>query len=198
LAYAFHPHRDTWFSAPPCQINWWIPVYAISRENTIAFHPRYWCKAVRNSSRDYDYERWNKESRFAAAQQIKVETRRQPQAEESLDLDSEVRVVCEPGSIVLFSAAQMHSTVPNTSGVTRFSIDFRTVQIDDVIGRSGAPNLDSACTGTTLRDFLRASDLERMPEEVAMTYDHHVAETPASISVAYDVVAESRPEAVSR
>ena len=22
IAYAWHPHRDTWYSAPPCQINW--------------------------------------------------------------------------------------------------------------------------------------------------------------------------------
>jgi len=25
IAYAFHPHRDTWYSAPLCQLNWWIP-----------------------------------------------------------------------------------------------------------------------------------------------------------------------------
>jgi hypothetical protein len=66
LAYAFHPHRDTWFSAPPCQLNWWIPVYDIQPENTMAFHPRYWNQPVRNSSRDYNYykcrrrrSRWN-------------------------------------------------------------------------------------------------------------------------------------------
>ena len=25
IAYAFHPHRDTWYSAPFNQINWWMP-----------------------------------------------------------------------------------------------------------------------------------------------------------------------------
>ena len=25
IAYAFHPHRDTWYSAPLCQLNWWFP-----------------------------------------------------------------------------------------------------------------------------------------------------------------------------
>ena len=25
IAYAFHPHRDTWYSASMCQINWWMP-----------------------------------------------------------------------------------------------------------------------------------------------------------------------------
>ena len=65
----------------------------------------------------------------------------------------------------------MHSTVPNTSGRTRISIDFRTVHIDDVIAKRGAPNVDSACTGTVLRDFLRASDFSHIPEEIVAQYD---------------------------
>ena len=27
IAYAFHPHRDTWYSAPFCQLNWWMPIF---------------------------------------------------------------------------------------------------------------------------------------------------------------------------
>jgi hypothetical protein len=171
LAYAFHPHRDTWFSAPPCQLNWWIPVYTISQDNTMAFHPKYWTQPVRNSSREYNYYRWNKESRREAAKQIKVDTRKQPQAEEPFEMEPQIRLVCAAGGIILFSGAAMHSTVPNTSGRTRFSIDFRTVHLDDVVARRGAPNIDSACTGTTLRDFLRGSDLVRLPETVAALYD---------------------------
>lgn len=174
LAYAFHPHRDTWFSAPPSQVNWWIPVYDIQPENTIAFHPRYWDQPVRNSSRDYNYYRWNQESRREAVKQIKTDTRKQPQAEERIDPEPQIRLVCPAGGIVLFSGAFMHSTVQNTSGRTRFSIDFRTVNLDDVLARRGAPNIDSACTGTTLRDFLRGSDFARMAEDVAAMYDEEV------------------------
>ena len=61
----------------------------------------------------------------------------------------------------MFSGNQLHSTVPNTSGQTRFSIDFRTVNIGDVRSRREAPNVDSECTGTSLRDFLRVRDLEQ-------------------------------------
>ncbi|HUG67683.1 MAG TPA: hypothetical protein VMM76_08020, partial [Pirellulaceae bacterium] len=25
LGYAFQPHRDTWYSPPMCQLNWWLP-----------------------------------------------------------------------------------------------------------------------------------------------------------------------------
>ena len=138
LAYAFHPHRDTWFSAPSSQLNWWIPVYDIQPENTMAFHPKYWSTAIRNTSREYNYYKWNKESRREAAKQIKTETRNQPHSEKRIELESQIRLVCKVGGIIVFSGAQMHSTVPNTSGYTRFSIDFRSVHLDDVVARAGA------------------------------------------------------------
>jgi len=180
LAYQFHAHRDTWFSAPHQQLNWWLPVYEIESENSMAFHPRYFEQPVRNSSRDYDYEEWNRTGRKEAAKQVKKETRTQPQAEEPLELTPDVRVVTPPGGVLVFSAAQLHSTVPNTTSRTRFSIDFRTVNFDDLVSRVAAPNLDSACTGTTLRDFLRASDLEPLPDDVVAMYG---TPRPASTAV---------------
>jgi hypothetical protein len=171
LAYAFHPHRDTWFSAPPCQLNWWLPVYDICEENTIAFLPHYWSKPIANSSREYNYYKWNQESRRAAATQIKTDTRKQPQALEPIDMDSQIRLVCKAGGIILFSGEYMHATVPNTSARTRLSIDFRTVHLDDVVDGRGAKMIDSECTGTTLRDFLRASDSVRLSDEIAQEYD---------------------------
>src|SRR5262249_60380072 len=85
--------------------------------------------------------------------------------------DDEIRVIPPVGGVLVFSGAQMHSTVANTSGETRFSIDFRTVHIDDVKGWRGAPNADSECTGTTMGDYLRVSDLEHIPEELIRDYD---------------------------
>ena len=137
----------------------------------MAFHPKYWTRPIKNGSRDYNYYRWNKESRASAAKQIKTDTRKQPHAEEPMELDPPLRIVCPVGGIILFSAAQMHSTVPNTSGFTRFSIDFRTVHLDDVKTKSGAPNIDSECTGTTLRDYLCGTDLSRLPDDLVAPYD---------------------------
>jgi hypothetical protein len=71
---------------------------------------------------------------------------------------------------MLFSAAQLHSTVPNTCGLTRYSIDFRTVHLDDVWNKAGAPNVDSASTGTTMRDYIRASDYSHLPEDAIAQY----------------------------
>ena len=170
LALQFHPHRDTWFSAPFAQLNWWLPVYEIESENSMAFHPRYFDTPVENSSSIYDYEEWTRTGRQQAAQQVKKETRRQPEALEELELDPQIRIVTPVGGVLVFSAAHLHSTVPNTTDRTRFSIDFRTVNLDDLLERRSAPNVDAACTGPTLGDFVRASDLEPLPEDVIESY----------------------------
>jgi hypothetical protein len=170
IAYAFHPHRDTWYSAPFCQINWWMPVYAIGSENCMAIHPRYWTQPLRNSSSGYNYQKWNMESRHNAAQHVKADTRVQPRPEEPVELDPQFRLICEPGAAYQFSSAQLHSTVPNTSDLTRYSIDFRTVHLDDVWSRCGAPNIDSACTGTSMVDFLKGTDFSHLPSEAVALY----------------------------
>jgi len=170
IAYAFHPHRDTWYSAPFCQVNWWMPVYQLNAENCMAIHPHYFDRPIKNSSRTYNYHKWNLESRHNAAQHVKSDTRMQPKAEEPIELDPQVRLVCPVGGVYLFSAANLHSTVPNTSGIPRYSIDFRTVHLADVLGRVGAPNVDSECTGTTMGDYLRASDLAHLPEDAIAQY----------------------------
>jgi hypothetical protein len=171
IAYAFHPHRDTWYSAPRCQINWWTPIYPLAPDNGVAFHPRYWSEDVANSSEVYDYGEWNANSRFNAAQHIGKDTRVQPRAAQSLDLSDEVRVVTPVGGMTLFSAAQMHASVANTSGRTRFSLDFRTVHRGDAEAGRGAPNVDSRCTGTTMGDYLRASDLQHLPAELIARFE---------------------------
>jgi hypothetical protein len=171
IAYAFHPHRDTWYSAPQFQLNWWLPVYDLSPENCLAFHPRYFDAPVKNGSAGYNYYQWNAQNRASAAQHVKTDTRVQPKPEEPIELDPQIRLVPKPGSVILFCGAQMHSTVPNTAGVCRYSVDFRTVNLDDAMNRHGAPNVDSACTGTTMRDYLRATDLSHIPESVVAMYD---------------------------
>jgi hypothetical protein len=170
LALQFHPHRDTWFSAPQQQINWWLPVYEIEGGNSMGFHVRYFDTQIQNSSADYDYDEWTRTGRKQAGQNVTTETRKQPQPQESLDLSSEVRVVTPVAGVLIFSAAQLHATVPNMTSRTRFSIDFRTVNLDDLVEGIGAPNVDAACSGTTLRDFMRASDLEPLPDALIEAY----------------------------
>ena len=186
IAYAFHPHRDTWYSAPGSQINWWMPIYDIYPENCMAFHPRYWDEAIPNSSNTYNYYAWNRMNRQSAAQHVKSDTREQPRPQAPLAPDPQVRVIARVGGAMLFSAAQLHSTVPNTCGLTRYSIDFRTVHLDDVWNKAGAPNVDSASTGTTMRDYIRASDYSHLPEEAIAPYcdESEVEFTPSPTAAA--------------
>ncbi|MGA2983089.1 MAG: hypothetical protein ABSG32_04710 [Terriglobia bacterium] len=105
VAYAFHPHRDTWYSAPFCQINWWMPVFDLTPENCMAIHPQYWAKPLKNGSSQYNYHKWNLESRHNAALHVKTDTRVQPHAEEPVEIDPQIRLVCNVGGVYLFSAA---------------------------------------------------------------------------------------------
>ena len=170
IAYAWHPHRDTWYSAPQCQINWWIPIYGIDSNHGVAFHPRYWTDPIPNDSRKYNYYQWNKEFRPNASKHLKEDPRPLPRPTEPVELNFQIRPVCPVGGIIMFAGAQLHSSVPNTSGKTRFSIDFRTVHYDDLVSRSGAPNIDSECTGTSLRDFLSADDLSPVADDIVALY----------------------------
>jgi hypothetical protein len=171
VGYAHPLHRDVWWSAPHAQLNWWLPVYEYETECSMAFHPGGWDQPVKNGSADFNYYEWNAVGRAQAASQITADTREQPIPREDFDPNPQVRFVVPPGGIVLFSGAQLHSTVPNTSGFTRYSIDFRTVNLDDVVAGVGAHNIDNASTGTSLRDFKRASDFADMPEAAVDRYD---------------------------
>ncbi len=172
IAYAWHPHRDTWYSAPPCQINWWIPIYDFRSDNAMAFHPQYWIRPVANTSKGYNYYLWNQQYRGEhVAKMLHADPRPLPKPTQEIDMDPQIRLVVPAGGLIFFSGAHLHSSVPNTSGRTRFSIDFRVVNEDDVREKRGAPAVDVECTGTTLRDYLRATNFSRLTDDLIALYD---------------------------
>jgi hypothetical protein len=101
---------------------------------------------------------------------VRGDSRKQPKPQQELEPIT-IRYLPPPGGVIVFSGAQLHETVPNTTGLARYSIDFRTVHLEDLAAFHGAPNLDSRSTGTTIRDYLRASDLQHLPEEIIALYD---------------------------
>jgi len=145
------PHRDTWYAAPMCQINWWIPVYEFESESAMAFHPHYWKQPVKNSSSQFN--------------DLKTDLRELPDLE-AIEIEPEIRVVCPVGGVILFSGAQMHSAVPNTSGYSRYSLDMRTVHHDEIVSNGGAANIDSYSTTALLKDFLNGAALKPLPEDI--------------------------------
>ncbi|HSY20712.1 MAG TPA: hypothetical protein VK841_01275, partial [Polyangiaceae bacterium] len=164
VAYAYKPHRDTWYAAPLAQINWWMPIYAVTPERAMSFFPEYWDKALRNSSCDFDYDEWCAVGRPGAVSQITTDTRKHPLPLEEVSTASDLRIGGMPGDMIRFSGSHLHSTFPNVSGVTRFSADFRTVSLEDLRTQRGAPNVDSRSVGSTLRDFISAKDFTSIPD----------------------------------
>jgi len=165
VSYAYKAHRDTWYAHPKVLVNYWVPVFDCVGDNVMSMWVGYWDRAVRNSSSGFDYDRWVSEQRFKAATNIGVESRPHPLPLEPIDPSLEVRVAGNAADIMLFSTCHLHSTAPNVSGVTRFSYDLRTLDIDDLVHGRGPRNLDGEATGTTVGDFLRVSDFEplRLP-----------------------------------
>jgi hypothetical protein len=166
IAYAWHPHRDTWYSAPRNQINWWTPVFPHSEANGMTMFPEFFNADIKNNSAIYDYAEWNARHRFNASDNVKSDTRPLPGPTNDIDVDAGFPVVSEVGGLFLFAGAHLHASVPNFSGKTRFSIDFRTANLDDTREMRGAPTHDVACTNSSIGDFKRAADLADMPDNI--------------------------------
>jgi hypothetical protein len=189
IAFAFHPHRDTWYSAPASQLNWWIPITDLSANNCLAFYPEYFNRRLENSSYCYNYYEWNRQNREQAALHVATDTRVQPRPEEEVVGDP-LKILCPPGGVILFSGAHLHETVPNTSGVARYSIDFRTVNRSDLATRRGAPTVDVKCTGTTLRDYVSCKDLSPLPVDIIGAYDDGTEKGQTSLVYSPQDIAE--------
>ena len=160
-----HPHRDTWYAASPCQLNWWIPLYDLDASASFAFHPQYWDLPILNSSSDFDYEEWYDANRSGQGL-VMTEPLAQPRPLDPIDLTPEIRISCPAGGVILSSVAQLYSTVPNETQKTHFSVHFQTVSQADLETGAGPSNLDAEPQGTALGNFVRCSDLSPIPEEL--------------------------------
>ena len=159
IAYAFQAHRDTWYAAPKAQINWWMPVWPVAENNIMEFDPHGFGAQVENNSGDYDYyvaNAWRGEHQGLQRRQGRPGApgagARDPGRRDALT------VVPPLGGIMLFSGDQLHATIPNTSGITRYSIDFRTVHVDDVHAASAPRWRTSPAPARRMRDFKRMTD----------------------------------------
>ena len=164
VAFAFPWHRDVWYSAPAQQINWWLPIFPVREDNAMGFDLPSFNRAVPNSSGGFDYYE-NNASRFTTATQVTLERQTRPGALDHHP-DQQVIILPAPGEVLLFSGAQLHTSTPNTSGRARFSVDFRTVNVPDMLVGRGAPLVDADCTGTAIRDFINVADESSFDEQL--------------------------------
>ncbi len=163
VAFAFPWHRDAWYSAPAQQVNWWLPIFAARPDNSMSFDLSSFDQPVPNTSGTFDYYQ-NNAVRLTTATQVGKEHQSRPGAVDHKPVQ-EVVALPAPGAVLLFSGAQLHTSIPNTSGRARYSIDFRTVDVRDLVAGRGAPLVDVQCTGTSIRDFHSVVDESAFDEQ---------------------------------
>jgi hypothetical protein len=141
------------------------------------FYPRGFGNVVENNSGDYNYYQANMWRSNIKSFSGGKDTRVHPAPVTPLD-ENEPRLTVVPpvGGIMLFSGDQLHASIPNTTKATRYSIDFRTVDRADVLSGAGAPVIDVAALGTSLRDFHRLTDGAALEESEIAPYDTEDAE----------------------
>jgi hypothetical protein len=160
-------HRDTWGTNLYAQTNWWTPIYPITAGRTMALYPALWSRAVLNSSADFDLgevierRRTGGHRAVASGQMI-------PRLLEDIAPEAGIPVVIDPGTVIAFSSAHAHVGIGNATGLTRISLETRTVAIDDVTSGRGAPNVDGSAPWIAPGLFRRVSDGAPLHELLGM------------------------------
>ena len=79
---------------------------------------------------------------------------RYPRAAPGADGGRAVGFACRTADNLVFSGAQFHATLPQSTGRTRFSLDFRIVDLGDHSAGLGAPDVDNRSRGSSLGDYI--------------------------------------------
>jgi hypothetical protein len=166
VAFAFPWHRDTWYSAPAQQVNWWLPIFPVRADNAMFFDLASFDRAVPNTSDGFDYYE-NNARRLTTATGVTREAQARPGAVDHNGAQ-ELVILPAPGEVLLFSGNQLHASTPNTSGLARYSVDFRTLSVPDLVAGRGAPLADVYCTGTAVRDFINVADESCLDEQLVI------------------------------
>lgn len=149
-------HRDTWGSNLYAQVNWWAPVYPVSAGRTFAFLPELFAQPLENSSEGYDIQSLIARNRGEGPPVRQGEMT--PRLTRDVDLSSAQPVIIAPGEVITFSGQHAHVGVPNTTPLTRISLDTRTIRITDIRAGRGARNVDGRGRWISYGLFRRISD----------------------------------------
>ncbi|MFK7767827.1 MAG: hypothetical protein AB8B55_11440 [Mariniblastus sp.] len=153
----YYGHRDTWYSNPQAMITWWVPLHDVRAEDSFRFYPDYFSRVVQNDSEIFDFDAWtskDQKKRIGWQNKDTGKTAQYPSLQQGVSGNS-VPVIAKAGEILLFSGQHLHQTQQNSTGETRFSLDFRTVDLNDSKNGIGAINVDNRSTGSSLVQFIR-------------------------------------------
>lgn len=150
-------HRDSWYSQDYAQTNWWTPWFPMAQGRTLRFFHRNWTNPLPNSSEGWDLGEFRNARAEVSAKngtfQELTEAYPPVQPVEEKESDDAIDLLLEPGDLLNFSLAHLHQGPANSTEISRFSTDIRTIHADDVICGRGAPNIDSKSTGSGITDF---------------------------------------------
>ncbi|WP_416899872.1 MAG: hypothetical protein ACMVY4_09245 [Minwuia sp.] len=149
-------HRDNWGSGIAQQLNWWMPVFPVEQDRTLWLFPALFREPVANDSRA-----WNFDEVLAQTKAGLVELTT-PKADAAPDPELAEPLLLEPGEMAVFSGSQLHQSAPNAGPLARFNFETRTVSLDHIDRRLGAPNVDGAPQGPHWRWFRHVDTSERM------------------------------------
>lgn len=161
-------HRDTWGSNIHSQINWWAPIYELEASRTIAIYPKYWTEPLTNTTGEWTFEK-HIESRQKTPSGLKAPYPSAPSPLAAVDEVGVVKVILKPGDVLSFSSAHLHGSVPNTSNRTRYSVEMRTINQEDLIVGRAAPNMDNSATELMYRWFKGITDKQLLQNPTTIT-----------------------------
>ncbi len=135
-------HRDTWGAGFQAQMNWWTPVWPLAARRTMGFYPSYWTRPLPNTSAEWSFREFLASRKRASGGRAAA----YPSAPRALSEPDEnaAPLMMHPGELLCFSSAYLHCSIPNATSLTRFSLEIRTLHLDDLRKRRGAPNADNA------------------------------------------------------
>ncbi|MCV7419865.1 hypothetical protein H7K45_04865 [Mycobacterium yunnanensis] len=163
---AWRPCRDTWCSAPPAQLDHWVPVFDVDPDDAMTLYPSYFSRAIANDSASYDHH----DPRRAG--------RPRPGPTEPVDPFSATTFVTSAGGVLQFSGQHLRSDAPTECDRTRFAVEFDSVDVGDIRAGLGARNVDGRCAGSSIRDFARAVDRAPIPDDVCAALDRRGEPAP--------------------
>ena len=152
----YYGHRDTWYSNPQGMLTWWIPLHDVIADETFEFFPQEFSRPVKNDSEIFDFDEWVSKGLAKRIGWQKKDTGRTagyPSLQETPQ-GPRLPVVAGAGDLLLFSGQHLHQTRENMTDYTRFSLDFRTINLIDQSNGVEAVNVDNRSKGSSAVQFV--------------------------------------------
>ena len=164
----YYPHRDTWYAHPRATVTMWTALEDLAPEETFVFHPERFAAPVPNDSEVFDYDAWVKNGYSLKIGWQDRDASLRARYPTVLDRDVDAAMYgpargfsCCRGAILLFSGAHFHRTLPQSRGLSRFSLDARLVHLGDHARGLGAPDVDNRSRGSALGEYVQPADVPR-------------------------------------